>query len=100
MAWFHDIWMVHTYHIQYIYKSISYIYHIQKTRSFPRINQPTEKKVGLKEKTQTKMCFAEKNPGEIYLLGSLQGGPLSVINGVITPISRVITPVTHLFSAI
>ena len=30
----------------------------------------------------------------------LQGGPLSVINGVITPISRVITPVTHFFSAI
>ena len=26
----------------------------------------------------------------------LQGGPLSVINGIITPISRVITPVTHL----
>ena len=25
-----------------------------------------------------------------------QGGPLSVINGVITPISKVITPVTHL----
>ena len=30
----------------------------------------------------------------------LQGGPLPVISGVITPISRDITPVTHLFSAI
>ena len=29
-----------------------------------------------------------------------QGGPLSVINGVITTISRVVTPVTHLFSVI
>ena len=28
--------------------------------------------------------------------GGVQGGPLLVINGVITPISRVITPVTHL----
>ena len=27
---------------------------------------------------------------------SIQGGPLSVINGVITPISRVITPLAHL----
>ena len=27
---------------------------------------------------------------------TIQGGPLPVINGVITPISRVITPVTHL----
>ena len=29
-------------------------------------------------------------------IGPLQGGPLLVINGVITPLSRVITPVTHL----
>ena len=31
-----------------------------------------------------------------YMFLEVQGGPLSVINGVITPISRVITPVTHL----
>ena len=30
----------------------------------------------------------------------LQGGPLPVVDGVITPIRRVITPITHLFSAI
>ena len=36
----------------------------------------------------------------MFLLVSLQGGPLPVINAVTTPISRVITPVTHLFSAI
>ena len=30
----------------------------------------------------------------------IQGGPLSVINGVITPISMVITSFTHLWSAI
>ena len=30
----------------------------------------------------------------------VQGGPLAVINGVITSISRVVTTVTHLFSAI
>ena len=42
-------------------------------------------------------------PADLYGLTKikpLQGGPLSIINGVITPISRVITPVTHLFSAI
>lgn len=27
-----------------------------------------------------------------------QGGPLTVINGVVTPIDKVTTPVTHLFS--
>ena len=31
-----------------------------------------------------------------YFFKGIQGGPLSVINGVITPISKVITPVTHL----
>ena len=54
-----------------------------------------------------KLVFKRQWAGQMFvtkevvkLLKNLQGGPLQVINGVVTSLSRVITPVTYLFSAI
>ena len=48
---------------------------------------------GTKQKTHT---GPKKNHLPTKMFTDLQGGPLLVINGLITPISTVITPVTHL----